>query len=196
MNTDVEDLLAVAEAAGPLATVVANGDAANRAIHAAARRPDLIPSVVSMETLPLPRGVAEETDALVGSGGVLTGLMAMMRADYRSGMFATIQRGNPDITTEQLRERVDRTVEYIPYEAGCGRLEEWIADEPGDDSRALGDRLVIAYEGAGAWFTAELHERGREFLPEARFEQLERGAITRPDLTADVVRRVIAATPA
>jgi pimeloyl-ACP methyl ester carboxylesterase len=196
MNTDVEDLLAVAEAAGPLAVVVANGDASNRAIHAAARRTDLIASVVSMETLPLPPGVAEETDALVGSGGVLSGLVATMRADYRSGLFAAIQRGNPDITTDQLRERVDRTVEYIPYEAGCGRLEEWIADQPGEDSRALGDRLIIAYEGAGGWFTADLHEHGREFLPEARFEQLNGGAISRPDLTADVVRRVIAGTPA
>src|SRR4051812_11136886 len=47
MATDVADLLAVAEAAGPLAAVVANGDASNRAVHAAAQRPDLVPCVVS-----------------------------------------------------------------------------------------------------------------------------------------------------
>src|SRR5437868_1996020 len=77
MGTDVEDLLAIADAAGPIAAAVANGDASNRAVHAAARRPDLIPHVVSMETLPLPPGEATETDALVGSGSVLAALVEM-----------------------------------------------------------------------------------------------------------------------
>src|SRR3954453_23055079 len=35
MRTDVDDLLAVAEAAGPVAAVLGNGDGANRAVHAA-----------------------------------------------------------------------------------------------------------------------------------------------------------------
>src|SRR5207248_3503634 len=95
MQTDVADLIAVAEGAGPLAAVVANGDAANRAVHAAAQRPDLIPVVVSMETVPLASGAAADTDALVGSPGVLSALVGMMRNDYRSGMTAAIQRGNP-----------------------------------------------------------------------------------------------------
>ena len=196
MDTDVADLIAVVEAAGPITVLLANGDAANRSIHAAAQRPDLVPVVVSMETLPLTRGDAEDSDALVGSGGVLSGLIVMMRADYRSGMFAAIQRGNPDLSDDELRERIDRTVAYVPHEAGLGRLEAWIADAPSEAALALGDRLVIAYEGAGAWFTAGLHESAQQFLPEARFEHLDGGAITRPDLTAGVVRAVTAATRA
>ena len=39
----------------------------------------------------------------------------------------------------------------------------------------------------------KLHERAREFLPAARFERLEGGAISRPDLTAAVVRAITAA---
>ncbi|MFL5896668.1 MAG: alpha/beta fold hydrolase [Thermoleophilaceae bacterium] len=190
MATDVDDLIAVAEAAAPLAALLMNGDAANRAVHAAARRPDLIPVVVAMETLPVRAVEASETDALVGSDGVLSALVGMMRADYRSGMVAAIQRGNPDMPPDEARRRVDETVAYIPHEAGVGRLDGWIRDDPNEDALALGDRLVIAYEGAGAWFTADLHERGRAFLPDARFVQLEGGAISRPDLTAAVVRSV------
>jgi pimeloyl-ACP methyl ester carboxylesterase len=193
METDVEDLIAIAEDAGPLVAVLANGDATNRATHAAAQRPDLVPYVISMETVPLLPGQAADTDALVGSSGVLSALVGMMRADYRSGMLAAIQRGNPGMTPQEARERVDATVAYIPHEAGLGRLEAWINDEPGDDPYALADRLIVAYEGAGAWFTEELLERGQKLLPGAQFVKLEGGAVSRPDLTAAVVRRVTGA---
>lgn len=190
MQTDIGDLIAVAEAAGPLAAVIANGDGSNRAIHAAAQRPDVLPKVVSLETVPLKRGQAEGTDALVGSGGVLEALVSMMRTDYRAGFSAALERGNPGISPDDLRERVDSTVEYIDREAALGRLEAWIADDPGDDPLALGERLVVVYEGAGAWFPAELTERARELFPEAQFVQVEAGAISRPDLTAAIVRRI------
>jgi pimeloyl-ACP methyl ester carboxylesterase len=192
MQTDVEDLIAVAEAAGPLAVVVANGDATNRAVHAAAQRPDLLPQVLSMETVPLLPGQAAGTDSLI-TGGVLEALVGMMRADYRTGLTAAVQRGNPDGDAEWVRERVDSTVAYIDHEASLGRLEAWIADDPGDDPRALGDRLTIAYEGSGEWFPTDLTERGMEVMPEARFVKLDGGAITRPELTAAVIREVTGA---
>jgi hypothetical protein len=118
----------------------------------------------------------------------------MVRADYRSGTVAAIQRGNPDMTPEQIRERVDATVGYIPHEAGLGRLEAWINDDPGEDPYVLGDRLIVAYQGDGGWFTEELHQRGQQLLPDAQFVKLEGGAISRPDLTAAVVRRTTGAT--
>jgi pimeloyl-ACP methyl ester carboxylesterase len=190
MATDVADLIALAEATGPLAVVLGNGDATNRAVHAAAQRPDLFAHVVSMETVPLGAGQAAGTDALISSGSVLEALVGMMRTDYRSGLMAALQRGNPDWSPEQVRERVDLTVSYVEHEASSGRLEAWVADEPGDDPASLGDRLIVAYEGAGGWFPSSLIERGRELLPDARFIKLERGAITSPDLTAAVVRSV------
>jgi pimeloyl-ACP methyl ester carboxylesterase len=193
MQTDVDDLIAIVEATGPVAAVLSNGDASNRAMHAAVARPDLIPYLISMETVPLMPGQAADTDALVGSGGVLSALVRMVRADYRSGMMAAIQRGNPDMTPDQLRERLDATVAYCPHEAGLGRLEAWIADDPGEDPYTLGERLIVAYEGAGAWFTEELHQRGQELLPDAQFVKLDGGAVSRPDLTAAVVRRVTGA---
>jgi len=190
MDTDVGDLIAIAEACGPIAAVLVNGDATNRAVHAAAKRPDLLPVVISMETVPLLPGQAAGTESLISSGSVLDALVGMMRADYRSGLTAAVQRGNPDATNEQVRERVDATVAYIDHEASLGRLEAWIHDDPGNDPHALGDRLVIAYEGAGEWFPKDLTELGQGMLPDARFVELDGGALSRPDLTAAVVRSV------
>jgi pimeloyl-ACP methyl ester carboxylesterase len=190
MATDVADMIAVAEAAGPIAAVVANGDASNRAVHAAAQRPDLFPYVVSMESVPLAVGQAAGTESLISSRSVLEALVGMMRADYRTGLIAAIERGNPDWTQDDIRERVDANVAYTDHAAASTRLEEWIHDDPGDDPAQLGDRLVIAYEGSGAWFPSELTELGSQILPEARFVKLDGGALTRPDLTAAVVRGV------
>lgn len=194
MATDVADLIAVLEDAGPVAAVIANGDATNRAVHAAAQRPDLIPYVLSMESVPLARGEAEGTESLISSASVLEALVGMMRADYRSGLTAAITRGNPEWEDDQVRARVDATVAYTDHEASLSRLDEWIHDDPGEDPRTLGDRLVIAYEGAGAWFPSDLTEVGRRSLPEARFVKLEGGALTRPELTAAVVRDLTGAS--
>jgi len=193
MRTDVADLIAVAEAAGPIVAVIGNGDSTNRAVHAAARRPDLIPYVISLETIPLPPRAAAGTDALISSRPVLDTLVAMMRTDYRSGLTAAMQRGNPGMDPEELRRRVDATVAYIGHEAATTRLDAWIHDNPGGDPIALGDRLIVAYEGAGGWFPAELTEHARELLPEAQLIRLDGGAISRPDLTAAVVRAVTGA---
>lgn len=193
MQTDVDDLIAVAEAAGPVAAVMGNGDGSNRAIHAAAQRPDVLPVVISLETVPLEPGQAEGTEALVGSGGVLDALVGMMRTDFRTGLSATITRGNPEMSPEDVRERVDQTVAYIDHQAALRRLEEWIADRPGDDPGLLGERMVVVYEGAGAWFPADLTERAMEVWPKARFFRVDGGAITRPDMTAAVVREVTGA---
>ena len=190
MATDVDDLIAVAEAVAPVTAVLANGDATNRAVHAAAQRPELIPYVISMESMPISPRQAAATDALISSANVLEALVAMMRTDYRTGLMAALERGNPSYTPEQMRERVDAIVAYIDHDAALARLDEWIRDEPGEDPLALGDRLIVAYEGAGGWFPADLTELGSQVMPEARFEKLEGGALSRPDLTAAVVRSV------
>jgi pimeloyl-ACP methyl ester carboxylesterase len=190
MDTDVADMEAVADAAGPLAAAVGNGDAANRAVHLAARRPDLVPAVVALESVPLTPGDADGVESLVGSGGVLSALEAIMRTDYRAGLHAALEPANPGMTQHQVRERIDRTTAYVRHDASIGRLDAWIRDQPGADSAALGERLTLAYEGAGGWFPAALYEQARTTLPDAHFVKLDGGAISRPELTAAVVRGV------
>lgn len=193
MATDVEDLRALLEQIGPVQAMLANGDASNRAVHLAAQRPDLVPLVVSLETVPLTATAAEGSDTLVASTGVLQTIIGMMRADYRASASAALSRGNPGMGPGALRERVDQTVRYCSHEAALGRLEAWVHDDCTEQARALGDRLVLAAEADGEWFSADLHDRVHEFLPEARSVRLERGAVSRPDITADLVRSLTSA---
>ena len=98
----------------------------------------------------------------------------MMRNDFRAGLTAAIQRGNPDLSADDARHRVDAVAAYVTHEAAQARLEEWIADRPGADAEALGERLVITYQGDGSWFTSDLLERGRELLVRGLSEDRDR----------------------
>ena len=59
----------------------------------------------------------------------LMALVGMMRADYRSGLTAAVQRGNPNLSPDEVRERVDQAVAYTDHDAsaadvGSERLRE------------------------------------------------------------------------
>jgi pimeloyl-ACP methyl ester carboxylesterase len=193
MATDVDDLRVLIEEVGPIEAALVNGDASNRAVHLAAERPDLVPYVVSLETVPFTPEAAAASDALVASTGVLQAMLGMMRADYRAAVSAALARGNPGMEQEALGDRVDMTANYCSHEAALGRLEAWIRDDCTEQARTLGDRLVLAAQGDGEWFSADLHDRINEYLPEARAVRLEGGAVSRPDLTADLVRSLVGA---
>jgi pimeloyl-ACP methyl ester carboxylesterase len=193
MATDVDDLRVLIEQVGPIEAALVNGDASNRAVHLAAQRPDLVPYVVSLETVPFTPEAAEGSDALVASSGVLQAMLGMMRADYRAALSAALARGNPGMEQDAMHERVDMSLAYCSHEAALGRLEAWIRDDCTDDARVLGHRLVLAAQGDGEWFSADLHDRIQEYLPEARSVRLEGGAVSRPDLTADLVRSLVGA---
>lgn len=193
MRTHVADLGAVAQAHGPVEMILANGEAAHWGVHLATGRPDLVPRVMALESVPFRAGHAVAAEALVGSATVLDTLLSMMRADYRTGLRAAVERGNPSLTEDELRRRVDETAAHTSAEAAVRRLEDWIADDATGDSASLGDRLTIAYEGAGAWFPASLHEAARTYLPGANIVRLERGAVSAPELTAALIREVVGA---
>jgi hypothetical protein len=44
--------------------------------------------------------------------------------------------------------------------------------------------------GGNMWFPVELADAIRHELPEANVEPIEDGAVSRPDLTAGIVRRI------
>ena len=70
---------------------------------------------------------------------------------------------------------------------------------PLEPARACGDRLWLLWSEAmgGGWFPAgrEAMELSRKLFPEAHVEEIEDGIISRPDLTAAVVRRVSSKRP-
>lgn len=192
LATDVDDLGAVIEEAGAPAVVVALGDGCPRAVRLAAARPDLVSAVVMSGVVPLARGAGSAATGLAASGSVLMALAKLYEVDHRIALHSTLASGNPNLSEEQVRERIDATIAYAPREPGASRLRSWIATDVGEDAAALADRLwVLSYEG-NPWFPARLADLMRTDLPDANFEDVEDGAITRPDLTAEVVRRLTA----
>jgi hypothetical protein len=72
-------------------------------------------------------------------------------------------------------------------------MRGWIAADSEEAARALGDRLWVLHHPRNPWFPPELAERIPLLLPEAHVEEVADGALSRPDLTAAVVRRITAA---
>jgi pimeloyl-ACP methyl ester carboxylesterase len=193
--TDARDLGALIDATGAPAVVLGTGDGSNRGVRLAAERPDLIEAIVTPGGNPIGRIAARGTDALVESPSVLDALVGMIETDYRAALRTIIADANPQLDEEEARRRVDGVVERCPPEVGAARLRAWIADEALDESRALGDRLWILSHSSNPWFPAAALDRTRELLPEARIVSIADGPISRPDLTAAVVRAITHGRP-
>jgi pimeloyl-ACP methyl ester carboxylesterase len=190
--TDTEDALAVAEEAGGVAVAVALGDGAHRATQAAAARPDLIGAVVTPNGNPVGRWVLEGGEGLAASDSVVAAFEQLIRADYRAALRRAITDMNPQMSEDEIRQRVERTVARCPHESVLGRIEAWIAADSTEQARALGDRMWILGQHDNPWFPSDGLERTRDVLPEAHIEILEDGPVSRPDLTAGVVRQATA----
>jgi pimeloyl-ACP methyl ester carboxylesterase len=189
-DTDAQDALAVAEEAGGAALAVAWGDGAHRGTRAAAARLDLIGAVVTPNGNPVGRWVLEGGEGLAASDSVVAAFEQLVRADYRAALRSALTDMNPQMTEREIRERVERNASHCPHESVVGRLEAWIGTDSLEEARALGDRLWILGHHYNPWFPHESLERTREVLPDAHIEILEGGPISRPDLTAAVIRRV------
>lgn len=192
IDTDADDLGALIEELGTSAVVMGVGDGSNRGVKLGARRPDLVEATLTPGGNPVGRLAAEGTDSLVDSPSVLQALIGMMEADYRSALRTMVSSANPQMTEEEARKRVDGVVAYCPQEVGIARLRAWIDDEGLEEARAVGSGLWILSFGNNEWFPAAALDRTRELLPEAHIEEVEDGPISRPDLTAAVVRRITA----
>ncbi len=189
MDTDVADLIAVLEAAGGSAVVIALGDGANRAVHAAAAGGGLVSAVVvSGQALVGPADDAP--DALSLSGSVLDGLLRMYETDHRAAIRSVVTTADENLSEDEIRVRVEFTAAHLSRESLAPRTRNWAEDDAREHARGLGDRLwILAYPG-NPWFPIELLDVLREQLPEARIEEVEAGAMSRPDLTAAAVRRI------
>jgi pimeloyl-ACP methyl ester carboxylesterase len=194
LDTGAADLEAVIEAAGGPAVVVGIADGPHRAVRAAASRPDLIEAVVAVGGPPISREELADSEAMASSDAVVAALLEMAGADYRAALRSLVGSTNPQMSEEQLRERVRAQAEYAPAEAAVARLKAWAEADSGDQARALGARLWIVHAEtlSGGWFPQghALVKLARQILPEARLEQVDDGLLSRPDQTAAIVRRI------
>jgi pimeloyl-ACP methyl ester carboxylesterase len=193
MEVDVADLAAVLEqAADEPAVLIGTGDAVHRVIHVAAARPELARGVVCPGVAPLGAqgDYGSVGEGLASSTAVVGALQQLLESDYRAGMRTAVEGANPQLDDDGLRRRVSAMTEYAPQEATLGRLQLWIDDDARESARALGDRLWILHFPGNRWFPPELHSTVRRESPEANIEQIEDGALSRPDLTGEVVRRI------
>jgi pimeloyl-ACP methyl ester carboxylesterase len=192
--TDAADLAAVIESVGGPALVLGWGDGCNRAVRLAAERPGLVGAIVTPGGNPVGREASQGTDALVDSPSVIEALLGMIETDYRGALRTIVGGANPNLTEEEARQRVDSIVEYCAQDVGAARLRAWIDDDAREAAQAVGNRLWILSNELedNPWFTPAGLDRTRELLPDVHIEDVEGGAISRPDLTAAIVRRVTA----
>ena len=188
---DIEDLEALLEAASGGAVGVGMGDGGARTAAVANRRPDLVGAVVVAGASSVPPGTLKGAQGPVSSPSVVESMIELADRNPRAGMRALLELTNPGMTPEQVRARLDATLAYSSAEAILARHRWFYAGAALEDLRALGDRLWIA-RWESAWSPHEVTEELRKLLPKARIENLTEGAIARPDLTADLVRKAVA----
>ncbi len=198
MATDCDDLEAILGHVGGAAITLGVANGCNAVAHVAARRPDLVHAAFAFGAGPFARADFTASDAMIGSDSVVTAFLEMLQRDYRGALRTVLSATNPQMSEDELRERIDAQMAYCPQEAAMARVREWAEDDPTESAAALGDRLWIfsATGVAGPWLPS-LEERRRiieRTMPQAHIEAVDDdiGPISRPDMIADTVRRAIA----
>jgi pimeloyl-ACP methyl ester carboxylesterase len=195
-ETDTADLEALLEAVGGgVLWLVA--DTQVRGVRVLAARPALVPAAVSYGP-PLSRTVLAGSEAMIASNEVVGAFQEMLQRDYRGALRSLVRAANEQMSEDEVRERVDHQADYCPQDAAVARVLAWAEDDPLEYARAAGDRLwnLITPESPGPWLpkAQETLRIVREVLPEARLAEVEDGALSRPDLSAEVVRRAVRET--
>lgn len=198
MATDSDDLEAMLEHHGGAAAVIAVANGCNVLAHVAARRPDLVDAALAFGAGPFARADFTSSEAMIGSDSVVEAFLEMLQRDYRGALRTVLAATNPQMSEEELRDRIDLQVSYCPQEAAMDRVRAWAEDDPTESASALGDRLwiVSAPAVAGPWLPS-LEER-REIIdrtmPHAHIETTDEdaGPVSRPGIVANLVRRAVA----
>jgi len=188
---DAADLEAVLDAAGSPVLAIGVADGLFRAARVAVSRPDLIHRLVSIAPSPaaiLPRSELAGSGVMGASESVIDMLLTLLETDPRMALRTMISAVNPDLHEEQVRQRVDATGRYLRPDAAAARARAWIADDVRDELCGLGDRLSLIYGGPDPLFEGALARRFGELFPDARTVEVADGPVSRPELTAALVR--------
>lgn len=194
LDTAAADLEVVCEAAGAdAALAIAMVDGANKAVRVANQRPDLIDQVIGVGSAPVPREAFADSDSMISSTTVVGAFMQMLENDFRGAMRSMMETTNPQMSADELRERVQMQVDYTPRESAAARCVAWAEDhEAIEPARALGERftILVGDHVGGGWFpnAAKMEQVYKETFPEALIERIADGLVSAPELTAAVVR--------
>jgi hypothetical protein len=132
-------------------------------------------------------------DAPSASQGVREAVVELAQSNHRAAMRSVIELTNPGMSKHELRRRLDAEVSYSSPEAFRARAQWFVRTDSVEAARAIRDRLWIAY-WESEWTPPEVAESIHDVLPEARVYPVDAGPISRPDLTANVVRKVTGQT--
>jgi pimeloyl-ACP methyl ester carboxylesterase len=193
METGAADLAAVAAEAGGAAIALTLADACSRAVRVAAEDPVAVTAVVALGSAPVALAALRDADAVVSSQTVVDAFLDQIETDYRGAIRSLLSAANQQMDEDEVRERVAAQTEYASQEAVVERLRAWAADDPLEHGLAIGDRLwLLASPDIGGWLPpgSELQRLLEPLLPDANFEQVADGIVSRPELTAAVVRRI------
>jgi pimeloyl-ACP methyl ester carboxylesterase len=195
LETDRADLEAVIEELGEPAVALAWGDSGHRAVLLATDRPELLPTVVILgggAAVVKPEEAAD-TEGLQGSDAVRMAFTEMLRTDYRGALRWATSSTNPQLSDDEVRERVERGVEYSSQEATVERFRIWTqVEETAARAKSLGDRLWVI-QFPTTWYPRETIDMVRERLPGAHIFELDEteGPLSRPEITASIVRLAV-----
>jgi pimeloyl-ACP methyl ester carboxylesterase len=158
----------------------------------AENRPELIAAAVLVGgLLRLLPSDDEEPESLLASGAVIAAFEQLARTDPRSLLRSWMALANPQLDEAGLHERVEAQLAYCPVSAALPRFGSYLDFNPSGACAALGDRLWIVH-WANPISTDEQLARMRARLPHANVLEAADGPLSRPDLTAAVVRSATA----
>src|SRR3954470_21366929 len=107
IETDCGDLEAVLAYVGEAAAVIGVANGCNILVHVAARRPDVINAVLAFGAGPFARMDFAGSEAMIASDSVVAAFLEMLQRDYRGALRTMLTATNPQMSEEELRDRVD-----------------------------------------------------------------------------------------
>jgi pimeloyl-ACP methyl ester carboxylesterase len=187
LATDAEDLAALIAESGAPGTLVSPGRSP-ASLVVADTHPDLVAAVVLLGGVPrLERPVSGDPGVLTDSDAVTEATLQMVKTDPRGLLRTWIQLGNPQLSDAALRARLEAQLAYCPQEAAIPRVESYLIHDSGRVCAALGERLwIVHWKSPISMGQAVTHVKA--LLPEAHVVDADDGPISRPDLSAAVVR--------
>ena len=191
MRTDAEDMAAVIEESGHPVVAVALGYNPVP-LGVVTTRPELVDALVLVGGLPrLGSREGAEDVSLFESDAVVEVVLEMMESNPQALLRTAISMGNPQMSEAEVRERLEEQLAYYPPEVGVERGKAHLAYDATRACAALGRRLwIIHWENPIS--PADAFKRVGQRLPEAQLFEVEDGPISRPDLTAEIVREAAA----